>query len=74
MAVARQEASELAASQADCKMAASIATPKKTRQKPASASSPMRGTKTRKVSTQRVAALVPEVVKKADGVVDAILI
>ena len=65
LAVARQEASELAASQAACKLAASIATPKKTRrEKPAS--SPLSGTKTRKVSTQRVAALMPEVVKKAD--------
>ena len=74
LAVARQEAAELAACHAACKMAASIATPKKTREKPASASSPMSGTKTRKVSTQRVAALVPEVVKKADSVVDAIQI
>ena len=72
LAVARQDASELAASHAACKMAASIATPKKTREKPAT--SPTSGTKTRKVSTQRVAALVPEVVKKADSVVDAILI
>ena len=66
LAVGRQEASELAASKAACRMAASIATPKKTREKPASASSPLSGTKTRKVSTLRVAALPPEVVKKAD--------
>ena len=65
LSVARHEACEIAASRAAANLAAPIATPKKTKREASIRANECGTNQTRKVATQRVASLAPDVVKKA---------